>query len=329
MHRRNALASGFTDHRLRKMCEGGSLERIRPGVYTMPGQFDDDRAARHVIAIRAAVAKQRTPAVVSHASAAAMHGLPLWDIDLERVHLTQDGESGGHRSERRHLHRSTLTGDQITAIAGIAVTSVARTVVDVARTVDFARAVAVGDAALNNALTTRDELIAEAMRLRGKHGGGRALTVVHALDHRAESPGESWSRIIMNRDDLPAREMQRVIRADGRFLARVDFYFDRYGIAGEFDGEIKFRGRSNTPNDARSPEEVAWDEKKREDLLREFGLEVMRWTWEDLYQPGRLPDLYAKAVARASGRPAPMIDPPNPNDVYVPRMKLPPVRGLE
>lgn len=323
LFRANAITSGYNDHLLKRMCDEGDLRRVRPGIYMMPGEGNaSDPVARHTTEIHAAMAKQRTPGFVSHASAAVLHGIPVWDIDLSRVHITQPGSAGGHTSPRRHQHMSYLGADQVTEVDGLPVTSVARTVVDLARTVRFTRAVAAGDAALNNALTTVDELLTEIALLRGKCGSGRAAAAVRAMDPRSESPGETLSRIIMDRDGLPRRELQRVIRVDGVMLGRVDFYFGEPGIVGEFDGRIKYQDRADGRDVGRTPHEIIWQEKQREDALRAAGLEVVRWTWADLHSPGRLTELFDAARDRTAGRPAPRIDPPDPRDSYIPCMKL-------
>lgn len=311
------------------MCDKGNLDRIRPGVYAMPvGTESTGRAMRHVVAIQASVAKQQVPAIVSHISAAALHGLPLQDIPLDRVHMTRHGAGGGHTSTRRHLHMAPLSADDITEIGGVPVTSVARTVIDIARTTDFTRGVAMVDAALNNAMTTRKELMHVLRGLADKFGSRRATAAVEFADHRSESVGESASRIIMAREGLPTAELQRVIRDGGVLLGRVDFYLAEYGVVGEFDGKLKYVGddeqEDNDDDAACPPGEVAWAEKQREDALRNRGLEVVRWTWPDLHVHGRISDLFASAIRRSSSRPEPCIDMRRPQDDYVPRRKLRP-----
>jgi hypothetical protein len=48
---------------------------------------------------------------------------------------------------------------------------------------------------------------------------------------------------------------------------------------GEFDGKIKY-GRLLRPG--QDAGEVVYAEKLREDALRDTGLSVVRWTWQDL-----------------------------------------------
>ena len=58
------------------------------------------------------------------------------------------------------------------------------------------------------------------------------------------------------------------------------------------------RADGPTERDVRGWEDVVWAEKVREDLLRDLGWFVVRWTWDDLWRPG----LVATRVQRAFER---------------------------
>jgi hypothetical protein len=45
---------------------------------------------------------------------------------------------------------------------------------------------------------------------------------------------------------------------------------------------------------------VLWDEKAREDRLRDLGWQVVRWLWEDLQHPERLRERLLRAFARGA-----------------------------
>lgn len=317
--RPDALRKGIDDHDLYKMTRDGELRRIRPGVYSAQPR-DEDRRKHHIIEIRAAMAKLRADAVVSHISAAALHDLPLRDLGLERVHMTRRPPASGRIGRIRHMHVAPLAPDEVTEVGGMPVTNIARTVVDLARTTDFSRGVAIGDGALNAAVSTEDQLRSAARRARLLTGAGKAQAAVAYMDYRSESPGESLSRIELDRIGAPAAQLQRVIRAGGTRLGRVDFFFASEGIAGEFDGEEKYRD----PDPARHPDgssQVVIEEKDRENELHRCGLIVARWTWKDLHTPGRLARIIDDARELAGIMPAPRIDPPDPRDTYVPRRR--------
>jgi hypothetical protein len=48
---------------------------------------------------------------------------------------------------------------------------------------------------------------------------------------------------------------------------------------GEFDGKVKY-GRALRPG--QDPGDAVFDEKRREDALRDQGLQVVRWVWAEL-----------------------------------------------
>ncbi len=82
---------------------------------------------------RAAVLACRPDAVASHRSAACLFGL-LPEIEGAGVHVTVAGRNPGHHSGVR-LHRvATLERQDVTTINGLKVTSIARTICDLAAT---------------------------------------------------------------------------------------------------------------------------------------------------------------------------------------------------
>jgi hypothetical protein len=185
---------------------------------------------------------------------------------------------------------------------GIAVTSLVRTVLDLARTVPMDQAVAAGDRALTVGLSPLD-LDRRLVTMEHWPGVRRARRVVGFLDWRSESAGESVSRVRMLEDGLPIPDLQReIFGPDGRLLARVDFCWDEQHTIGEFDGKIKY-GRLLQPG--QSIEKVVFEEKVREDALRDLGWQVVRWIWRDLHRHGVVRDRVLRAFARSAGGPTP------------------------
>ena len=67
---------------------------------------------------------------------------------------------------------------------------------------------------------------------------GRALGFASPL---AESPGESLSRVRMLQARLPLPTLQHVVcDSAGCFVARLDFWWEEFGLAGEFDGMVEY-----------------------------------------------------------------------------------------
>jgi hypothetical protein len=100
---------------------------------------------------------------------------------------------------------------------------------------------------------------------------------------------------MMHRAGLPAPELQvEVTAADGRALGRSDFGWHRGQLLGEFDGRLKY-GRLLKPGE--TPGDAVFDEKAREDALRDGGSRVVRWTWAELAEPTIVVERIRRAIA--------------------------------
>ena len=273
------LAAGFSDDEVRRLLRIGDLSRVRRGSYVV-GPLPEEPVRRHRLAIIAAVRALADEAVLSHVSAAVAHGLPLWNTPLGRVHVTRDRATGGRRGRIVHVHTAPLRSDEIVVVGGIAVTSVARTLVDVARTAPFEQAVVVLDAALAKGLVDGLQLAEALLRVIGWRGAPAARRAVAFAEPGAASVGESRSRVAIMRAGLPQPVLQWEVR-DGsdHLVGRTDFGWPALGAVGEFDGEIKY-GRLLKPG--QSPGEVVFAEKVREDRIRATDLGMARWVWDEL-----------------------------------------------
>jgi hypothetical protein len=98
---------------------------------------------------------------------------------------------------------------------------------------------------------------------------------------------------VVLRSGVPTTSLARTVLD----LARVDFYWKEQKTVGEFDGKIKY-GRLLKPG--QRIEDVIFNEKVREDAVRDVELQVVRWLWGDLYRRGVLRDRVLRAFARAS-----------------------------
>jgi hypothetical protein len=84
----------------------------------------------------------------------------------------------------------------------------------------------------------------------------------------------------MQRHGLPSPTLQwRIISVSGARVGRTDFGWPETGTVGEFVGRVKYRCLARPGEDAG---DVVFREKRREDLLRDQGLRVVRWVWDDL-----------------------------------------------
>lgn len=294
-----AVEAGVTDSQLRRGVSRGELHRAHRGSYLPKAEFDAlDKLAQHEVSIRAAVHAQGTPAVVSHQSAAVILGLPLWEVALDQVHLTRDRPGVGRRTAHLHVHAAAPESVPVHRVGNLAVTSVSRTIFDLAVSVGFEQAVVIADAALHRGLTTKEDLAAELEHGRGRRGHEQAVKVIGFADQRSESVGESRSRVGMFRAQLTIPDLQVLFhRPDGSELARTDFAWAAARLVGEFDGLSKY-GRLLRPG--QTPADVYIAERIRQDALHDLGYEMVRWIWSELARPDRLYPRIQAAIDRAA-----------------------------
>ncbi|WP_150462877.1 hypothetical protein [Nesterenkonia ebinurensis] len=96
----------------------------------------------------------------------------------------------------------------------------------------------------------------------------------------SESPGESLARVRFHELGFAPPQLQVLVHVDGSTY-RLDFCWEEVGVVIEFDGWLKYRQESSTPD------ALFRQEKIREDAIRSTGRTVVRLYWEDLMEPGR------------------------------------------
>jgi len=218
---------------------------------------------------------------------------------LGRVQLTRPDIRSGKDRGGIHLYATALGPSEVVEVQGIRVTSLARTVVDVGRTVAFDQAVMAGDAARRRGLEPAD-LDACLARSTRRPGMAKARRVAGFLDPLSESPGESLSRVALHAVGVSAPTLQyEVSDFSGRLVGRADFCWEEHRTLGEFDGRVKYGRLLKAGEEAA---DVVYAEKLREDALRDLGWQVVRWTYADLKQPEVILDRLRRAFDRAHGR---------------------------
>ncbi|MBD8219452.1 hypothetical protein IFU40_12495 [Microbacterium sp. CFBP 13617] len=191
-------------------------------------------ADRHRFAILAAVRRARDAGgVVSHLSAAVLHGLPLYRFRGGPVHamVPRSAHPPSGRALRRHT--GALDPQDVVVVDGIRCTSLGR------------------------------ERVVSA---RGRRGVREAAWVIEFADGRAELPGESVSRLQLHRLGFRDIDLQVAVEGPRGSAYFVDIALRDVRTFWEFDGEVKYRDPSLRRG--RSVEDVVLDEKRREDWIR-------------------------------------------------------------
>lgn len=293
--RQGLLVDGFSDSEIRDGLKAGTLVRVRRGCYR-DGPTDSDGAPRtdlaETAAAVAAVAARAEDTVFSHATAAALWELPFLGELPTTIHVTVPRTAHGIRRAGMHHHVGELVPGEIVEHRGIRLTSLARTLVDVARSDGFREGVVMADQALHlsrDAGALRSAMQASIGRLSSAVGIGNARRMAAFAVTQAESPGETLSRVVFNEQHVPVPVLQyrlsTRLRSGGWVYCRTDFAWERQKVVGEFDGRVKYE---RYLSDGQTPGDAVFEEKRREDAIRAAGWHVLRWTWEELSRPDQL-----------------------------------------
>ncbi len=267
--RTDLLGRGQSDIQIRLARARGELVSVLPGLYLRADpDAAPDPAARHRATLTVVIPYLSGRPVVSHVSAAIVHGLPFCHSEVPPLHVTRPDAAKARRGAAVRLHRATLEPAEVVELGGLPVTSAERTVVDCALSMPFDHAIVLTDAALRRGLVTRESLQDQLARLHRVPGSRRAATAIAFADPRSRGPGESFSRVLLHRWGFPVPELDvPVTDGQGRSLGRVGFGFPGAGVLGEF---------VDPPQD--EPDE-------REAALRRAGWQIVRWSWPDLRSP--------------------------------------------
>jgi YD repeat-containing protein len=172
--------------------------------------------------------------VVAGRSAAALHGAKWVDANRPAEIIYENR----HAPAAIRTWSDYIEDDEITLLDGCKVTTSARTALDVACRYPVDEAVAAIDAlARATRLKMADvELLAE--RYKGRRGIRRARTTLGLVDPGAESPRETWLRLLLIRAGFPPPQTQiPVYDGYGQLVAVLDMGWEQLKLAVEYDGD--------------------------------------------------------------------------------------------
>ncbi|WP_166806482.1 type IV toxin-antitoxin system AbiEi family antitoxin domain-containing protein [Cryobacterium serini] len=300
-------ASGLTTHAVRALLASGELVRIRRGIYILGAAWRGGHSAdRYRLFVRATVLAAEQPLVLSHHSAAVLHDLPIIGPWPQVVHAINNDTAGGSSARFTTSHRSVAEPETV-MVNGCAVTSLPRTLIDVAASSIFLVGVTMMDHALRvdqervqverrrgtlgTPALTKDALYAELASVNPRSGGAQVRRVIEFANPLSANPGESLSRVRLQElgFEIPELQVSFVVKGHEYW---VDFFWRGVRKIGEFDGKIKYT-RGAILGD-RHPGDVVVVEKNRENLLRPFAKSFDRWDWDTAYSPRRFCDFLAE-----------------------------------
>lgn len=204
------------------------FQRLYPDVYIAPGaELSAPSRAK------AAWLWSGRRGVVAGRSAASLHGAKWVDANRPAEILCANRRApSGIR-----VWSDEPTDDEITVVDGITVTTPARTALDLACRYPLGAAVAAVDAlARATRLSTADvEVLVE--RYRGRRGIRSARRAVGLVDPGAESPKETWLRLLVMRYGFPRPRTQIPVYDEfGQLVAVLDLGWEALRLGLDYEG---------------------------------------------------------------------------------------------
>lgn len=268
-----AVATG----RLSKSALRSRYTRLFPDVYV---NREADRTPATLA--RAGWLWSQRRAVVAGRSAAAVLGAGWVDADtpVDLLHGNRSAPPGlCVRSDR-------MAGDEVTEIDGMAVTTPERTALDVACWYPRDLALIVLDDLLRATPFDPADVESLATRYPGRRGIRRARATLELVDGGAQSPKETWLRMLLIDAGLPRPHTQIPVFDDtGRAIAYLDMGWPDIKVAIEYDGEQHRTDRR----------QYTWDVRRLE-LLETLGWIVVRVVAGD--RPADIVHRVRAAIAR-------------------------------
>ncbi len=207
-----------------------------------------------VVRAEAAWLWSRRRGVIAGRSASALHGAK-WIDGKAPAELIYENR---HAPTQIHTWADRIEDDEVAMLREMPVTTPTRTALDLASRYPVDAAVALIDAlARATRLKTADvELLAE--RYKGRRGIRRALCALDLVDPGAESPRETWLRLLLMRAGFPRPRTQIPVHDRyGQLVAVLDMGWEDVKIAADYEGDHHRTDRRRFNRDIRRAETIA------------------------------------------------------------------------
>ncbi|HEV2783886.1 MAG TPA: DUF559 domain-containing protein [Actinophytocola sp.] len=279
--RRSDLAAELGEHGLRAALRSGALKQLWPGVI-VPGL----RALELPTRAAAALLFAGEGAVLSGPTAAQLYGCTA--ATGTDVHVTVPYSRWVRRRPGLVVHHDRFAEEDVGTVLGMPVLALDFVIAELLCTAPKRLALACADqaVALAGAEEGWDFLGAVQDRLvyrDDRRGTLRAAVLLGLATGKAESPPESWLRLLVADAGYPLPEPQYEVRdLDGRVVYRLDLAWPELRIALEYDGYEAHEHRES-------------QDAERDARLRARGWMVIRARAEDMRDSARLLGELAKA----------------------------------
>jgi hypothetical protein len=171
--------------------------------------------------------------VLAGLTAAALHGSD-WIGEAEPVELIWRNP---HPPAGVITRNERIEGDELTRVAGLPVTTLARTAFDLSRQLPTEEAVARLDALMRATPFSVEDVLGLAKRYPGARGLRRLRAALPLVDGGAASPKETWLRLLLIDAGLPIPTTQIAVHENWRLIGLLDMGWEKYKVAVEYDGD--------------------------------------------------------------------------------------------
>jgi hypothetical protein len=193
-------------------------------------------------------------AVVAGRAAAALHGAK-WIDDAAPVELIWDNN---HSPKGVITRRERISADEICHFPNaLPVATAARTALDLGRHLPFDAAVAHLDALARATRVTVPEVLALTHRYAGARGVRCCRSAIDMMDAGAESPKETWLRLLLIRSGYERPQTQIPLFEYGEPVAYLDMGWPQIRVAVEYDGDHHRSDRATYVKGIRRDELIA------------------------------------------------------------------------
>ncbi|MCV6987064.1 hypothetical protein H7H78_17075 [Mycobacterium shinjukuense] len=191
--------------------------------------------------------------VIAGVAASALHGAQWIDDDVP-IELIWSNT----RPPRGLVARDeTLGDDEITKVAGLPVTTLARTAYDLGRLLPRGEAVARLDALMRATPFSREDVLLLTKHHAGARGVRRLRDVLPLVDGGAASPKETWLRLLLIDAGLPVPTTQIPVVHRWHTVGVLDMGWEKYAVAAEYDGDQHRSDRRRYVKDQRRLRKLA------------------------------------------------------------------------
>ena len=280
--RAQALDGGWTARQVQRRMAARRWERVAGAGLALPAP------SRTGFQLASAAWLTWPGCVVSHRTAAVLHGLPV--AAGEEAHVITHR---GRRSARSiRVHVLPLADDEVVSDSGGRVTALPRTLTDCLRMLDRDEALDLYAWASSRDLLDRDELHRLADRDLGRHGSPALREVLRRTATGAVSEAELTLHGLLDAAGITGWVAGARIGDQHGVIAVVDLLFELERVVVEVDG-----WRAHSSRDAFERD------RERQNRLGLAGYFVLRFTWGDLTRrPEWVLAQIREALARAHAR---------------------------